>query len=84
MSGDLEQDYFSDGITEDIIAELGKFREFLVIARASSFQFRGKANDVGRGGEEASQLLFAPCCGARRSGGGRRCNVRRIHVGVAP
>ncbi|CAN7348041.1 winged helix-turn-helix domain-containing protein [Mesorhizobium amorphae] len=46
MSGDLEQDYFSDGITEDIIAELGKFREFLVIARNSSFQFRGKANDV--------------------------------------
>jgi TolB-like protein len=46
MSGDPEQDYFSDGITEDIIAELGKFREFLVIARNSSFQFRGKANDV--------------------------------------
>ncbi len=46
MSGDPEQDYFSDGITEDIIAELGKFREFLVIARNSSFQLRGKANDV--------------------------------------
>jgi len=46
MSGDPEQDYFSDGITEDIIAELGKFREFLVIARNSSFRFRGKANDV--------------------------------------
>jgi TolB-like protein len=46
MSGDPEQGYFSDGITEDIIAELGKFREFLVIARNSSFQFRGMANDV--------------------------------------
>jgi TolB-like protein len=46
MSGDQEQDYFSDGITEDIITQLGKFREFLVIARNSSFQFRGKANDV--------------------------------------
>jgi TolB-like protein len=46
MSGDAEQDYFSDGITEDIIAELGKFKEFLVIARNSSFQFRGKANDL--------------------------------------
>ena len=46
MSGDREQDYFSDGITEDIITQLGKFREFLVIARNSSFQFRGKANDV--------------------------------------
>lgn len=46
MSGDPEQDYFSDGITEDIIAELGKYKEFLVIARNSSFQFRGKANDL--------------------------------------
>lgn len=47
MSGDREQDYFSDGITEDIITQLGKFREFLVIARNSSFQFRDKANDLG-------------------------------------
>jgi TolB-like protein/tetratricopeptide (TPR) repeat protein len=46
MSGDPEQDYFSDGITEDIIAELGKYREFLVIARNSSFQFRGKGTDL--------------------------------------
>lgn len=46
MSDDREQDYFSDGITEDIIAELSRFREFLVIARNSSFHFRGKANDV--------------------------------------
>lgn len=45
MSGDPEQDYFSDGITEDIITELGKFKEFLVIARNSSFKFR-KANDL--------------------------------------
>lgn len=46
MSGDPEQDYFSDGITEDIIAQLSKFKDFLVIARNSSFQFRGKANDL--------------------------------------
>src|SRR5215468_3004682 len=46
MSGDPGQDYFSDGITEDIIAELSKFKDFLVIARNSSFQFRGKANDL--------------------------------------
>ena len=46
MSGDPAQDYFSDGITEDIIAELGRFRDFLVIARNSSFQFRGMANDL--------------------------------------
>jgi len=46
MSGDPEQDYFSDGITDDIIAELSKFKDFLVIARNSSFQFRGKGNDL--------------------------------------
>ncbi len=46
MSGDEQQNYFSDGITEDIITELSRFRELLVIARNSSFQFRGKATDV--------------------------------------
>jgi TolB-like protein len=46
MSGDPEQDYFSDGITEDIICKLCRFKDFLVIARNSSFQFRGKANDL--------------------------------------
>jgi TolB-like protein len=45
LSGDPEQAYFSDGITDDIITELGKFREFLVIARNSSFRFRDKATD---------------------------------------
>jgi DNA-binding winged helix-turn-helix (wHTH) protein len=46
MSGDPEQGYFSDGVTEDIIAALGKFKEFVVIARNSSFHLRGAANDV--------------------------------------
>ncbi len=46
ISGDPEQSYFSDGITKDIIAELGRFKEFLVIARNSSFQFRGAERDV--------------------------------------
>lgn len=46
MSGEPEQSYFSDGVTEGIIAELGKFREFLVIARNSSFRFRGEARSI--------------------------------------
>jgi TolB-like protein len=41
MIGDPEQQYFSDGITEDIITELSRFRSLFVIARNSSFQFRG-------------------------------------------
>jgi TolB-like protein len=43
MSGDPEQDYFSDGISEDIITALSKLRWFLVIARNSSFAYKGKA-----------------------------------------
>ena len=48
MSGDPEQQYFSDGITEDIITELSRFRAIFVIARNSSFQYRDKAVDVRR------------------------------------
>ena len=50
MSGDVEQEYFSDGITEDIITELSRFRELQVIARHSSFFYKGKAaliRDIG-------------------------------------
>lgn len=46
MSGDPEQEYFSDGITEDIIIELSRFRSLFVIASHSSFAFRGKAVDL--------------------------------------
>jgi TolB-like protein/Tfp pilus assembly protein PilF len=46
MSGDSEQEYFTDGITEDIITELSRFRSLFVIARNSSFSFRGHAVDV--------------------------------------
>ncbi len=42
MSGDPEQEYFSDGITEDIITELSRFRSLRVVARNSSFAFKGK------------------------------------------
>lgn len=51
MSGDPEQEYFCDGITEDIITNLSRFRDFFVIARNSTFAYKGKAinvKDVGR------------------------------------
>jgi adenylate cyclase len=51
MSGDPEQEYFSDGITADIITELSRFRNLLVIAYHSSFVFKGKpatVSDVAR------------------------------------
>ncbi|RVA21641.1 adenylate cyclase, partial [Mesorhizobium sp. M7A.F.Ca.US.001.01.1.1] len=43
LSGDQDQHYLSDGITEDIITELARYRSLVVIARNSSFQFRGPA-----------------------------------------
>ena len=51
ISGDTTQEYFSDGITEDIITELSRFRSLLVIARNSSFSYKGRSpriQDVGR------------------------------------
>ena len=46
MSGDPEQEYFSDGITEDVITDLSKVGGLLVIARNSSFAYKGKAVDI--------------------------------------
>ena len=48
MSGDAEQEYFADGITEDIITALSKLHWFFVVARNSSFIYKGKAVDVKR------------------------------------
>jgi len=46
MSGDPEQEYFTDGLAEDIITELSRFREFAIIARNSTFFYKGKPIDV--------------------------------------
>ena len=51
MSGDPDQDYFSDGVTEDIITELSRFRSLSVMARHSSFAFKGKALTARQVGE---------------------------------
>jgi TolB-like protein len=52
MSGDSEQEYFSDGISEDIITALSKLRWFFVIARNSSFIYKGKAVHMKQVAEE--------------------------------
>ncbi|MBR1188161.1 adenylate/guanylate cyclase domain-containing protein [Bradyrhizobium sp. AUGA SZCCT0160] len=46
MSGDPEQEFFADGLTEDIITELSRFRDLLVISRNSTFVHKGKAVNV--------------------------------------
>ena len=52
MSGDPEQEYFTDGITEDIITELSRFHSLFVIARNSSFSYKGKSPDIRQVGRE--------------------------------
>ncbi len=52
MSGDPEQEYFADGVAEDIITALSKFRWFFVIARNSTFVYKGQAVDIKRVGNE--------------------------------
>ena len=52
LSGNPEQEYFADGITEDIITELSRFSSLFVIARNSSFQYRGKSQDMKKVGRE--------------------------------
>ena len=52
MGGDPDQEYFSDGITEDIITELSRFSELFVIARNSSFRYKGQSVDMRQIGRE--------------------------------
>ena len=52
LSGDPAQEYFSDGITGDIIAELSRFRSLFVVARHSSFAYKGKTPEIKRVGRE--------------------------------
>jgi TolB-like protein len=52
MSGDPEQEYFADGMVEDIITALSRFKSLFVIARNSSFTYKGRAVDMKRIGRE--------------------------------
>jgi TolB-like protein len=69
MSGDPEQEYFADGISEDIITGLSKLRWFFVIARNSSFAYKGKSVDVKRAARELGVRYVLE--GSVRKGGTR-------------
>ena len=69
MSGDPEQEYFSDGISEDIITALSKLRWFFVIARNSSFIYKGKAVHMKQVAEELGVRYVVE--GSVRKGGDR-------------
>ena len=69
MSGDVEQEYFSDGISEDIITDLSKVSALAVISRNSAFQYKGKHIDLPKVARElkVSHVLE----GSVRKAGGR-------------
>ena len=77
MSGDPEQQYFSDGITEDVITELSRFRSLFVIARNSSFQFRDKAVDIRRVARELG-VQYVVEGSIRKLGGNLRITAQLI------
>jgi TolB-like protein len=52
LSGDPEQEYFADGVVEDIITKLSRFRELFVTARNSTFSYKGKSPDPRQVGKE--------------------------------
>jgi adenylate cyclase len=69
MSGDSEQEYLADGITEDLITALSKIRWFFVIARNSTFTYKGKAVDVTQVAKELGVRYVLE--GSVRKAGGR-------------
>jgi TolB-like protein/cytochrome c-type biogenesis protein CcmH/NrfG len=69
MSGEAEQEYFADGITEDIITELSRFRSLVVIARNSTFVYKGRSVNVGDVGRELGANYVLE--GSVRKGGDR-------------
>jgi TolB-like protein len=69
MSGDPDQEYFADGMVEEIITALSRIRWLFVIARNSSFTYKGQAIDVKRVGRELGVRYVLE--GSVRKGGGR-------------
>ena len=79
MSSDPAQDYFADGITEDIITALSKWRWFFVIARNSSFTYKGRAVDVRQVGRELG-VRYALEGSTRKIGGRVRITAQLIEA----
>ena len=78
-SGDPEQEYFSDGITEDVITQLSKFRGLFVIARHSSFVYKGRAVRAQDVGEEL-RVAYVVEGSVRRSGNRVRVTAQLVEA----
>ncbi len=79
MSGDPEQEYFSDGISDDIITELSRSRSLFVIARNSSFTYKGRPVDVKQVARELG-VRYVVDGGVRRSGDRVRVTAQLVEA----
>ena len=79
MSGDPEQEYFADGMVEDITTALSRFRSLFVIARNSSFTYKGKAVDIKQVGRELG-VRYVLEGSVRKAGGQVRISGQLIDV----
>jgi adenylate cyclase len=79
LSGDPEQEYFADGLTEDIITALSQWRAFPVIARNSTFVYKGKSLDLRQIGEELGARYLIEGS-VRRSGNRVRVTAQLINA----
>jgi TolB-like protein/class 3 adenylate cyclase/tetratricopeptide (TPR) repeat protein len=77
MSGDPEQEYFVDGLVEDIITALSRFKSLFVIARNSSFAYKGKSPDIRRVGRELG-VRYVLEGSARKAGNRLRITAQLI------
>ena len=77
LSGDANQEYFSDGLTEDILTELARARDLRVLARNTTFQYKGKAVDVCKLGRELG-VRYVLEGSVRRSGEDLRITAQLI------
>lgn len=79
MSTDAENEFFADGLTEDLITAFSKMKELRVVARTSAFQFKGKTSDVRQVGEQLSVGTVLEGS-VRKSGNRLRVTAQLINV----
>jgi TolB-like protein/class 3 adenylate cyclase len=79
MSGDPEQEYFADGVVEDIITALSRFKALFVIARNSSFTYKGRSPDIRQVGRELG-VRYVLEGSVRRAGGRVRVTGQLIEA----
>src|SRR5450631_3384756 len=82
MSGDPEQDYFADGVVDDIITALSRFKYWFVIARNSSFTYKGRAVDIKQVGRELN-VRYVLEGSVRKAGSRIRITAQLIDAATA-